>query len=189
MNLQELLEKIKQEIRLRNYSPRTAESYLGCLSEYFKYIKNIKREPEIAIIKEYLLKKQDRGQSSQTINLHLQAIKYFYREIMKSSAAVDIKFAKTASKLPVVLSRIEIGKIVDVIKNSKHKLMISLAYGSGMRVSDVINLRVKDIDLGGLTIHIKGAKGNKDRISIFPERLKLELEKITFGKNNIWKKQ
>jgi site-specific recombinase XerD len=178
MNLQELLGKIKDELRLRNYSPRTVESYLGCLNEYFKVVKVIKCEPEISIIKKYLLEKQDRGQSSQTINLHLQAIKYFYREIMKSKAEVDIKFAKTASKLPVVLSRKEIEKMIDSIKNPKHKLLIALSYGAGLRVSESINLKIKDIDQDEPTIHIKGAKGNKDRISLFSEKLLLQFKEI-----------
>jgi len=178
MHLQELLGKIKDELRLRNYSPRTIESYLACLSEYFKVVKVIKREPEIPEIKKYLLGKQDRGQSSQTINVHLQAIKYFYREIMKSAVAVDIKFAKTASKLPIVLSRKEIEKIIDSIKNPKHKLLISISYGAGLRVSEAINLKIKDLDLEELTIHIKGAKGNKDRISLFSEKLLSQLREI-----------
>ncbi len=87
---------------MRNYSPRTIESYLGCLSDYFKYIKVIKKEPEINLVKKYLLVKQDRRQSSQTINVHLQAIKYFYREVTKNKTEIDIRFAKTASKLPII---------------------------------------------------------------------------------------
>jgi len=183
MTLQELLQKIKDELRLRNYSQRTIDSYLSCLNEYFKYIKNVRREPNIAKIKEYLLEKQDRKQSSQTINLHLQAIKYFYREVMKSAASIDIKFAKTASKLPVVLSRSEIEKIISLIDNQKHKLLISLSYGAGLRVSEAVSLKVKDIDLEELTIHIKGAKGNKDRISVIPEKMTKELKEIVAFRN------
>lgn len=179
MNLKELLQKIKDELRLRNYSPRTIESYLSCLNEYFKYIKIIRREPEIDAIKKYLLEKQDKGQSSQTTNIHLQAIKYFYREIMKSDVMIDVKFAKTASKLPVVLSRNEIERMLDSIKNPKHKLLISLSYGAGLRVSEAINLKIKDINLSELTIHIKGTKGNKDRLSIFSDKLIPELTQIT----------
>jgi integrase/recombinase XerD len=182
MNLQELLQKIKDELKLRNYSPRTIESYLSCLAEYFKYIKNIKREPDISIIKKYLLEKQDRKQSSQTINLHLQAIKYFYREIMKSKTDIDIKFAKTASKLPVVLSKNEIEKIINSIKNKKHQLLIALSYGAGFRVSEAINLKVRDININELSIHLKGAKGNKDRITIFPEKLKNDIINISAGR-------
>ena len=178
MKLQELLQKIKDELRLRNYSRRTIESYLACLNEYFKHIKIIKREPEIELIKKHLLEKQARGQSSQTLNVHLQAIKYFYREVMKSKAGVDIKFAKTASKLPIVLSRKEIEKIINSIDNQKHRLLVALSYAAGFRISEVINLKIKDLNLEELTIHIKSAKGNKDRITLFPEKLKTEIQKI-----------
>ena len=118
--------------------------------------------------------------------MHLQAIKYFYREIMKSKIAIDIRFAKTPSKLPIVLSRDEIKKILEVIKNEKHNLMIALAYSAGLRVSEIINLKIKDINLEELTIHLKGAKGNKDRITIFPEKLKDKITEITAlrDKNN-----
>jgi site-specific recombinase XerD len=183
MNLQELLEKVKQELKLCNYSRKTIESYLFCLNEYFKHIKNVKREPDVTAIKKYLLAMQGQGKSSQTINLHLQAIKYFYREIMKSSIQIDIKFAKIASKLPVVLSRSEIEKMIDALENPKHKLMIALAYGAGLRVSEVINLKTKDINLEELTIHIKGAKGNKDRLTIFPEKLIVLLKNMITSKN------
>lgn len=178
MNLKELLEKIKDELRLRNYSPKTIKSYLGCLSDYFHYIKNVKKDPDVSNIKKYLLEKQSAGQSSQTINLHLQAIKYFYREIMKSSVEIDLKFAKTSKKLPVVLSRNEIEKVIASIKNEKHQLMVALGYGAGLRVGEVVNLRVGDVDLAELTIHIKAAKGKKDRITVFPEKLKADLSGI-----------
>lgn len=183
MKLQDLLQKIRNELNLRNYSRRTIESYLFCLNEYFKCIKIIKHNPDVSTIKEYLLKKQSRGQSSQTINLHLQAIKYFYREVMKSSVEIDIKFVKTASKLPVVFSRNEIKKILSTIANKKHRLLIAISYGAGFRVSEVVNLRIKDIDLEELTIHIKGAKGNKDRISIVSKSLKPEIHSLINMRN------
>ncbi|MBI2439235.1 MAG: tyrosine-type recombinase/integrase [Candidatus Moranbacteria bacterium] len=178
MNLQELLQRIEGELKLKNYSQKTVKGYLVCLSDYFRYIKDVKRNPDISRIKTYLLEKQARGQSPQTINLYLNAIKYFYREIFKSSVLVDLKFAKTSNKLPVVLSRTEIEKIIDVINNKKHQLIISLSYGAGLRVSEAINLKIKDINLEELTIHIKDAKGKKDRITVFPEKLKLALAEI-----------
>ena len=178
MNLKELLQKVKDELQIRNYSCLTIESYLFCLNEYFREVKTIKREPNIDLIKKHLLKKQERDQSSRTINLHLQAIKYFYREVMKSRKEIDIKYAKTVSKLPVVLSKKEIEKIIETINSKKHRLIISLSYGAGFRISEVINLKIKDINLEELTIHIKGAKGNKDRITIIPERLRFELLEI-----------
>ncbi|MCK5085114.1 tyrosine-type recombinase/integrase [Candidatus Parcubacteria bacterium] len=184
MELTELLEKIEDELRLRNYSKRTIKSYLICLSDYFRYIKTVKKNPDINIIKKYLLEKQDRGQSGQTINLYLNSIKYFYREIFKSSIKINLKFVKTSKKLPIVLSKREIEKIINSIKNRKHKLIISLSYGAGLRVSETINLKVKDISVEDLTIHIKQAKGRRDRITVIPERLKPEIVSFIAGKNN-----
>lgn len=178
MILQELLKKIENELKLRNYSQKTIKSYLVCLADYFRYVKNVTKNPDVGLIKKYLLEKQGRGQSSQTINLYLHAIKYFYREIFKNNVPIQIKFAKTSSKLPVVLSKNEIEKIIDSSKNKKHKLLITLAYGAGLRVSEIVNLKVKDVDLAELTIHLKGAKGNKDRLTIFPEKIRAELVEI-----------
>lgn len=178
MELTELLSRIKDELKLRNYSRRTIESYLLCLKDYFRYTKNIKKDPDVALIKKYLLEKMDKGWAPQTVNLHLNAIKYFYREIYKSKVAIDLKFAKTSQKLPVVLSRQEIEKVLNITENRKHKLLISLAYGAGLRVSEAVNLRIRDINLDELTIHLKGAKGNKDRITVFPEKLKADLAEL-----------
>ncbi len=183
MKREELLRKIENEFRLRNYSRRTIKSYLSCLGEYFAFIKEVSNNPDVSLIREYLLLKIDAGKNSQTVNVNLHAIKHFYSQLMKSPVVIDIKFAKTASKLPVVLSRDEIHKIIDLTKNTKHRLMISLAYAGGLRVSEITNLKVKDINESELIVHIKGAKGNKDRITVFPESLKGDIQSVLNGKH------
>ena len=179
MHLQEMLKKVEVEFKLRNYSRKTIKSYLLCISDYCRYVKVVKKDPEVAIIKTYLLEKYDKGQSSQTINLYLNAIKHLYREIFKSNITINLKFAKTSQKLPIVLSRAEIEKIINSLENQKHRLLISLSYGAGLRISETINLKIKDVNLAELTIHVKDAKGNRDRITVFPEKLKSGIQKIT----------
>jgi len=181
--MQEYLEKTKQELRLRNYSLKTIKAYLGCLQEYFEFQKINLEKIDEEKIKQFLLNKQSKNYSSQTINLYLNAIKFFYREILKIPQKINLKFAKRSKKLPIVLSREEIRKIIESIKNPKHKLIISLAYGAGLRISEVINLKVKDVNLEELTIHLKNAKGKKDRITIFPEKIKIDLQNLIAGKN------
>jgi len=181
--MQELLGKVKQELFLRNYSPKTIQSYLFCLREYFGYKKDDLRELNINNIRDFLLKKQSQGYAPQTVNLFLNAIKFFYHDIVKIHQPISLKFAKRSVKLPVVLSREEIEKIIGSIANAKHKLMISLAYGAGLRVSEVVNLKVCDLDLAGLIIHLKNTKGKRDRITICPEKLKTDLQNIMAGKS------
>ena len=129
-----------------------------------------------------MLIKQEKGKSPQTINLYLNAIKFFYRDILKSPDKIDLKFAKRSKKLPIVLSHGEIEQIIEGLKNIKYKLMLSLAYGAGLRISEVINLKIKDIDLNELTIHLKEAKGKKDRITILPEKIRDDLKNFVAGK-------
>lgn len=180
--MQEYLKQTEDELKLRNYSPKTITSYLRCLHTFFIYKNEKISKLDQEVIKRFLLIKLGEKKSSQTINLYLNAIKFFYHDVVKSPEKINLKFAKRSSKLAVVLSRQEISTIIDLVKNFKHKLLLSLAYGAGLRVSEVVNLKVKDIDLGELVIHLKQAKGNKDRISVLPEKLKNDLLKLMNGK-------
>ncbi len=184
INVQSILKKTENLLKLRNYSRKTIKSYLFYIEEYldFAKIKMIKEKNKA--IELFLIEKQEKGNSSQTINLALNSIKFLYREVLKSNDKINFKCAKRSKKLPVVLSRGEIEKVILQINNFKHKLMVSLGYAAGLRVSEVINLKVKDIDLEELIIHIKNAKGKKDRITVFPEKLKNNIQNLIVGKNN-----
>lgn len=178
------LQKLEDKLRLRKYSPKTVKSYVACVAEYLQAKQKDFNLIDVDFIKKYLLSKVDKGFSSQTTNQHLQAINFFCWNVLKYQGKIDIRFAKTPSKLPIVLSRDEIQSILLEINNEKHNLMIALAYAGGLRVSEIINLKVKDINLAELTIHIKGAKGNKDRITILPEKLVKNIEKLISNKNS-----
>lgn len=177
------LRKLEDELRLRKYSPKTVKSYVACVADYLHFKQTDYASVDIDCIKKHLLSKIDRGMSSQSVNQSLQAINFFCWNVLKYPERIDVRFAKTPNKLPVVLSRDEISCILESIENSKHRLLISLSYGAGLRVSEVINLKIPDVHLEELTIHIKGAKGNKDRITVFPEKLQVELRNLMAGKN------
>ncbi len=187
--MQNFLEKTKKELNYRNYSPKTVKSYLTYIREYLLFVSKHKYNLKEDTLRDYLITKQKKGLSSQTINLALNAVNFFYREILKYDKKIDIKFTKRTNKIPIVLSRQEIKHIMNAIDNKKHKLMVTLAYSSGLRVSEVVNLKVKDIDLDELIIHIKNGKGKKDRITIFPEKLKHDIdESLSNNKINMFLK-
>jgi len=179
-----ILENTENLLKLRGYSPKTRKSYLFYVAEYLDFSKKESIKNKNEAIEKFLLAKQEKGNSSQTINLVLNAVKFLYREILKSKEKIDFKCVKKDKKLPIVLSRKEIEKIISQIANSKHRLMVSTGYASGLRVSEVINLKVKDLDLEELTVHLKSAKGKKDRITIFPKKLKVDFQNSIAGKNN-----
>ncbi len=177
-----IVKKTKNLLKLRNYSPRTIKSYLFYIDEYLNFARKNKIKDKNIAIEKYLLKKVEQKKSSQTINLALNSIKFFYKEVVKSKEEIDLKFVKRNKKLPVVLSRKEIDKILNNIVNAKYRLSVALAYASGLRISEVQNLKVKDLDLEELTIHLKSTKGKKGRITIFPKKLKIDFQNLIAGK-------
>jgi len=183
--MQAELKLVERELNIRNYSPKTIKSYLYGLKEYFNFKKQNFRNLDQEDIKNFLLACQNKKVSPPTRNLFLNAIKFYYRDVIKINQKIDIRTAKKNKKLPVVLSRQEIKQILEVTNNSKHRLLLSLAYGAGLRVSEAVNLRTADINLEELTIHVKQAKGQKDRISVLPQKLVNDLKNLTAGKSKI----
>lgn len=178
----EYLQQTKNELRIRSYSPKTIKAYIGCLKGYFEFKKADFNNIDENNIKSFLLAKQDKGYASQTVNLYLNAIKFFYREVLKINYRIDIKFAKRSKKLPIVLSRAEINKIIKITINLKHKLSLALSYSAGLRVSEVISLKIGDINFDELTIHIKESKGKKDRLTLLSKKLVNDLRVLVSGK-------
>lgn len=166
-----LIKKLQQHMRLSGYSPRTIKSYTYCIGKIYKHFKkqlNTVSENEFKTYMDGLIEK---GFSPYTVNQYHSAFKLVSTKIYNKPFYISFPYQKRHHKIPIVLSRKEIEKILSSITNTKQKIMISLSYGSGLRVSEAINLKVGDIDLSELTIHIKNAKGGKDRISILPKAL------------------
>ena len=110
--MQDILNKTERVLQLRNYSPKTRKAYLHYIKEYIIFSKEKGIKNKQKAIEEFLLDKHNRGQSSQTVNLALNAVKFFYSKVLKSLQKIDLKFAKRNKKLPVVLSRAEIEKLI-----------------------------------------------------------------------------
>ena len=178
---QKYLDQIEGKMRLRNYSPKTIKSYLLCLNNFLQAPGLILTEFNQNFIEKYLLKKKDAGLAPQTINLYLNAIKFFYNELFNKS--VNLHFSKKTLKLPVVLSKQEIHSIIESINNSKHKLLVSLSYGAGLRVSEIIDLKVGDIDFERNVLMVRQGKGSKDRQTLLPEKLINDLRNLIAGKS------
>ncbi len=168
---------LEDELKVRNYSAKTVKSYTRCLREYFLEEEGV----DVFSVKKFLLRKQAKGLAPQSINLYLNAIKFFYSQILNKRGKINIKFAKRTKKIPSILSHEEVVQVIGVIKNQKHRLLVSLAYGGGLRVSEVVNLKVCDIDFDRLVVFIRNGKGGRDRMTVFPERLKGELGEFLEG--------
>ncbi len=180
--MNKFLEKTERTMRLRNYSSKTRKAYMFYIGEFLRYLKINRNINKTSAIENYLLDKQNKGQSPQTINLALNSVKFFYKEVLNDPQKIDLKFAKRSLKLPIVLSHSEIKEIIESTENAKYRLMITLGYACGLRVSEVVKLKVYDLDIDELVVHVKDAKGKKDRISVLPEKLQNDLRNLIAGK-------
>ncbi len=142
------LEYFQKLLLNRNYSPRTIEIYTNCLKYFFHVIKKNEKLITENDILNFLLDLQKKDRAPKTINLYKETIKTYFSMIHNQLFSIATKFSKEARKLPIVLSRSELQKMFGVPQNKKHRLILMLAYGAGMRISEVRSLRLQDIDFG-----------------------------------------
>ncbi|WP_321495977.1 integron integrase [uncultured Desulfobacter sp.] len=175
----DVLEQLLVELRTRRYSIRTEQSYESWVTRFISFCGN--REPknlggsEVVSFLQHLAVQRNVAESTQ--NQALNALVFFYDKVLKQPVGDIGNFvrAQRPRRLPVVLTRSEVAKILDHL-DGRQKLMASLLYGTGMRLMDCVRLRVQDIDFGYLQIVIRDGKGKKDRVVPFPERLVKELK-------------
>jgi integron integrase len=169
-----LLDRIASAMRTRHYSRRTVKAYVGWIRRFILFHK--KRHPNEmgeAEVSQFLSSlATDRGVSASTQNQALSALLYLYQELQgrKLGWMDDIAHAKRPVRLPVVLTRSEIRAVLGVIDPGVG-IVARLLYGSGLRLLEALQLRVKDLDLERREIHVRDGKGRKDRRTMIPGAL------------------
>jgi len=173
-------EKVRQELRLRNYSHKTIKSYLSCLRSFVKYFspKHPRQINEEEIRKYLLYLIEEKKLAAGTVNQVFNALRFLYVELYNTSFVISkLPRPMKEHKLPDVLNEEEVVRIFNAVSNLKHRTMLMLAYASGLRVSEVVSLKVEDFDIDRNMIHIRGAKGKKDRYTLLPVSLKETLHR------------
>lgn len=169
-------------MKVRGLSPKTITAYCSCVRYFLGFLQTDYAVLDVEKIKAFLLHRQSLGAAPQTVNLYLNAIKFFYREVLKNPAIIPLKFAKRNRRLPVLLSKEEVLSVLANLRNRKHRLLVALAYGAGLRVSEVVALKAGDIDFENMLVYVRKGKGGKDRVTLLPQKLKDELRAFIFGK-------
>lgn len=179
MAKQKLLDRLRREIRRRNYSYQTEKAYTRWVVRFIKFHKL--RHPQylgkddVVAFLNWLA--ADRNVTASTQNQALCAIVFLYKHILEQplKKLENLQRAKESQHIPVVLSKGEVQRILYQLKGTK-KLVVSLLYGAGLRLSECLRLRVGDIDFSYNQVWIRNGKGLKDRVSMLPESLKTELQ-------------
>ncbi|MFA5953699.1 MAG: site-specific tyrosine recombinase/integron integrase [Candidatus Pacearchaeota archaeon] len=176
MNNEEFLKKLEVELKISKNSEYTLRNYIFSNEKFLDSVKKPLESINEDDVKIYLSEKLS-SKSSTSIILFLSAIKYSFSNILKKDITLGIKRPKKEKILPEVLTKEEVKTLINSIENKKSKLMISLMYATGMRVSELINLKINDLEFEEKICHIRQAKGKKDRIVNLPNQLFVKLEK------------
>ena len=170
-NKVKLLDSVRQVIRLKHYSYRTEQSYVGWIRRYILYHR--KRHPQDmgkAEVEEFLNHlAMERNVAASTQNQALNALLFLYKEVLDQPLPnIDSIRAKKPKRLPVVLTRSEVEAVLKHLSGVT-LLIVQLLYGGGLRVNECLRLRVKDVDFGQQLLIIRDGKGKKDRTTTLPE--------------------
>jgi len=173
-----LLDQVRGRLRLQGYSPRTEQTYVAWIKAYlhfhgFRHPREM-REAEIEAYLTHLAVHDHYSASAQT--QALSAILYLYAEVLRIelSSHIDAVRAHRSKRIPVVMSKAEVQRLLEQLSGSK-RFLIKLLYGTGLRVSEFLNLRIKDVDFSNNRICVVCGKGDQDRFAILPTSMKEEI--------------
>ena len=174
-----LLRDVRDEALRKGFSRRTASAYASWVRRFVVFHDTVHpRELGTDEVRSFLVALAvQRRSSSSTRNQALSALRFLYREVLQEvpDGLDELARARRDQVLPVVLSRDEVGRVLDQVPTAR-QLPVRLLYGSGLRLGECLALRLKDVDLAGGRIHVRAGKGKKDRITVLPSSLRAALQ-------------
>ncbi len=173
----DISELVRKEGFRRGLRPQTIKTYQYIVNKFLRIYSLCPLVVKKKDIENHLDKLLEQNKSGSTLNVHLQALKFFYEKVLHRKLTLYIPLTKVRKRLPEFLTKDEIKALLNAIENSKHKLMIAFLYASGFRVSELVKLKVKDLDLNNNYGWVRDGKGGKDRIFIISEKLNDKLKR------------
>jgi site-specific recombinase XerD len=171
------LESFLRELKNRSYAINTIKAYGSSLKHFLEFKSSTNFEPGERI-SNFLAGKK----SNEKCRISWNAIKLFYELVLKKPCPYVLDRIRARRRLPSFLYREDVLKVLEQIKNPKHRIMISMLFGSGLRVSELVRIKIRDLDFASLTVRIVNAKQNKDRITVFSETLAGKLQELAHGR-------
>ncbi|KAF6570639.1 tyrosine-type recombinase/integrase [Paenibacillus polymyxa] len=163
----------RQEMRdalvARGYSSKTIKAYISQTERFFAGLQGTEESINDAAVQKYALVLLEKGLSHAYVNQAISALKFYFRHVLKQPKSAAYVRPKKESKLPDVLSLNEVMRLLKAVKNLKHKAILYLTYTSGLRVSEVVRLRLEDCDRERKVLKVRQGKGRKDRQTLLSE--------------------
>ncbi len=185
MNQEEFLKRLETEIKISKLSPYTIRNYINFNKLLLQHANKLPEQIEQQDVKYFLADKMTERASSSNI-VFLASIKFAYTNLLGKDPTSGVKRPKSEKKIPTVLTKEEVIKLIDAAFTKKSRLIMQMLYSSGLRVSELVNLKPGDLDLNENTGWVRSGKGKKDRMFILGKKLSGKLKKY-LDKRKEWK--
>ncbi len=171
-NISPLRRRMAGDMTIRGFTPSTQRGYLAAVENFTAFLG---RSPDGATaedLRRYQLHMRSSGASATTMNAAVSALRFFFTVTLgRDDARVGMTTVREPRKLPVVLSPEEVARLLDAAPGLKYRAAFSVAYGAGLRASEVVSLKLADIDSSRMVIRVEQGKGRKDRYAMLSEPL------------------
>ncbi len=167
-----LRQRMIEDMTIRKFAPRTQEGYIRAVKSFSAFLGASPDTASFEDVRRYQLHLVSSGTGVPTINHGLTALRFLFMvTLRKPDVVIHLPFVREARRLPVVLSPEEVGRLLEAAPGLKYKAALSVAYGAGLRASEVISLKIGDIDSARMVIRVEQGKGRKDRYVMLSEHL------------------
>ncbi len=158
-----LREAMQREMALSGFAPRTQKTYLAWMRRLIRHVGVAPGEISESEVREYLASLAQRGLSPSSINQAISAMAFFFRHVLARPWQLQITYQRAPQRVPVVLSREEVARLLAVVTTLRERAAMEIAYGAGLRLNEVLNLKVTDVDGERMILRVDQGKGRKDR--------------------------
>lgn len=184
-----LRRRMEDALVARGYASRTRSSYLWAVTSLARFYRRAPDQISDEEVQAYLVHlHRDRQLSPSTCNVVVSGLRFFYHTTLKRErTAFDIPLSRQRGKLPMLLSREEVERVIAHAPNPKYRTMLLTAYAAGLRLNEVLHLRVSDIDAARMPIRVQQGKGGQDRYTVLSPHLLAALRQYwTIGRPRTW---
>lgn len=168
-----LRQRMLEDLRVRNYSRRTQKTYVDAVARFAAHFGRSPDQLSSEQIRAFLVHLVEEKRVSWSLfNQTVCALRFFYKVTLGRAELVpDIPFPRGTKKLPTVLSADEVTRLLQAVRQPKHRMVLMTIYATGLRISEALSLKVGDIDSERMVIHVRQGKGNKDRTVMLSAQL------------------
>ena len=167
-----LRQRMLDDMRMRKLTPKTQSAYIRAVCRFTRYLGRAPDSATVEDLRNYQLHLVDTGTSPMSLNAAISGLKFFFDiTLQRGELMARMQPVRLPQRLPVVLSREEVARLIAACTHLKHQTALSLAYATGLRANEVVSLKVGDIDSARMTLRVEQGKGRKDRYTMLPPLL------------------